>query len=294
MAELWNRIKRFVPRNIWLPLLPVLFLVIVAALAAALPTPESPPEESEEPSPSISSPEPEPVRLVTAEQAALLSYTDSALGELHWSLSEDSLAELNQVLLDYGITTPEEISHFLAQATVETAAGLALTESGSEEYFQDHGYTSGTRGAGYFHLTHDYGQMAFSTWLMKKYVPQLAGIEYLNPASNDVAQISAAYYRALQAAANLGVDVSRYSRVVYNPDSAVLTGADYIAHTFAWESAAYYWEISGIPQLLDSGAGPESVDLVSERVGGSNWQSRREAFAAFYPVLSGELDSSSN
>lgn len=229
-------------------------------------------------------PEPFP-QLVTAEQMDRMSYTDSTLGELKWAYTGDSLRELNRVLWSYGISKPEEISQFLAQAAVETGAGRLLTESGDESYFQDRGYTTGTRGAGYLHLTHDYGQMAFAVWMMKRYVPELANISYINPSTHDRDEVAASYYGTLQTAANLGLDVSRYSRIVYSPQSTLPTGADYIAQQFAWESAGYYWKIADISAALSPMPGVENVDIVSERVGGSNWQSRREAYMAIYPAL---------
>lgn len=232
--------------------------------------------------PTSSEPD-QPARLVTAEQIARLSYEDSVLGPLTWDLSEEGLEELNQTLLRYNIVTGDEICHFLAQATVETGAGQFLTEAGDEAYFRKRGYSTGTRGAGYLHLTHDYGQMAFATWMMKRYIPALEQIQYVSPANSGTEDITAAYYAALQSAANLGVNVSRYSRIVYDPNSPVTTGADYIAENFAWESAGYYWVAAGIGKALAAG----DTDAVSHLVGGSNWQSRREAYTAFYPVLSG-------
>ena len=117
----------------------------------------------------------EPVRieyLVTAEQLSRMSYTDSVLGEMSWLITDSSLEELDRVLRTYGILSAEERSQFLAQAMVETAGGKWLTELGDEDYFNRYGYTTGTRGAGYLHLTFAYGQMAFATWMMKRSVPQ--------------------------------------------------------------------------------------------------------------------------
>ena len=91
----------------------------------------------------------DPVRteyLVTAEQLSRMSYTDSALGDLSWLVTESSLEELDQVLREYGILSVEERSQFLAQAMVETAGGKWLTELGDEAYFNRYGYTAGTRG----------------------------------------------------------------------------------------------------------------------------------------------------
>lgn len=284
MPKLIKRIKRICrryPSFVLLLLLCLFFLLLLLIFH----------QESDEPEKKLTTPvttrrteQTEPP-LVTAEQMKQLTYIDSKLGELKWNLSEQSLAELNRVLREYDICEPEQISHFLAQATVETAAGKKLTESGDDEYFEKHGYSAGVRGAGYLHLTHDYGQMAFSTWMMKKYVPELEDIAYKNPSSSAKDEVTQAYYAALCRAANLGLDVSAYSRIVYDEDSPVSTGADYIAEAFAWESAGYYWQASGIGEALSSSPGAAGVDIVSQRVGGSNWQSRREAYAAFYPVL---------
>lgn len=291
MAELLERLRQKVPTT---PLLlfsaALLLLVFSIILAVVVNLPkgdqaQQPPDETLILSPV--SPEPEkPAQLVTAEQMARLTYEDSVLGPLSWQMSEKGLEELNQTLMRYNIVTGEEICHFLAQATVETGAGRYLTESGDEAYFRSLGYTMGTRGAGYLHLTHEYGQMAFATWMMKRYVPALENIRYFSPASFGEEDITAAYYAALQSAANLGLNVSRYSRIVYDPNSTVSTGADYIADTFAWESAGYYWTVSGVGKALSAGDG-QGADAVSSLIGGSNWQSRREAYAAFYPVLTG-------
>ena len=239
--------------------------------------------EAGEPAPAIEATEPAP--LVTAAQLEAMAYTDSVMGEMSWALTEASVEELNRVLRAYGILSAEEISQFLAQAMVETVGGRWLLEIGDDPYFQDHGYTAGTRGAGYFHLTFAYGQMAFATWMMKRHVPELAEIEYVNPTFHGRETIREGYYRALGLAANLGLDVSAYSRIVYDAHSPVATGAEYIAASFAWESAGYYWHITGISAALDSEPGTHNTDAVSQLVGGGNWQSRREAYLAISPVL---------
>ncbi len=261
-----------------------LFLAALSAVillwGAGQPPVEPEPEPAEEPEQEEVLPD-----LVTAEQLEQMSYTDSAMGAVSWTLSQQSLDELNRVLREYDITSSEEISQFLAQAAVETSGGKWLTETGDEAYFQSYGYTTGTRGAGYFHLTFEYGQMAFATWLMRRYIPDLESIAYMNPTCHTKAEIAQAYYSALQSAANRGIDVSLYSRVVYDPQYPGATGADYIAQQFAWESAAYYWESAGIGGAFSSQPGVENTDIASRMVGGGNWQSRREAYAAFYPVL---------
>lgn len=288
MPELFRKIKAHIPR--WLVILApaALILALTVLTASLLRTPQPPAPEPSQPSSTPSptpSPSPAPILLVTAEQMAKLSYTDSVLGRLSWNISEESLLELNHILVSYEIITAEEICQFLAQATVETGAGLQLTELGDEDYFRSRGYSTGTRGAGYLHLTHKYGQMGFATWMMKRHIPALKDISFVNPASNGAEDVAAAYYAALQTAANLGVNVSRYSRIVYDPNSSLSTGADYIASSFAWESAAYYWHIAGVKQVLADPNG--GVDSVSAVIGGGGWQSRREAYEAFRPILVG-------
>ena len=285
MTERTGPIKKERPGGLdpLLPLCPLLAVLVAAILfwGRERPVQQELPGVPEEPVVQVE-------QLVTAEQLARMTYTDSSLGELKWTLTEASVEELNRVLREYGILSAEEISQFLAQAAVETAAGRFLTEEGDEAYFERYGYTVGTRGAGFFQLTFAYGQMAFSTWMMKKYVPELAGIEYRNPTCHTEEQIAQGYYAALQQAANLGLDVSQYSRIVFDPQSPVETGADYIARAFAWESAGYYWHITGIGDALGDQPGVENTVIVSRLVCGSHWQSRREAYLAFYPVMANQ------
>jgi len=116
-------------------------------------------------------------------------------------------------------------------------------------------------------------------------MPELSEIGYVSPANHSREEISAVYYQALKTAADRGLDVSRYSRIVYDPSSTLTTGADYIAEAFAWESAGYYWSMAEINDAFQSTPGVENTDIASALVGGEHWQSRREAYAAFYPVL---------
>lgn len=289
MSELIRQVKDN-PQNLLL-LIPLFLLVfcLISLLVSAQTVQEPEPSASAAPASTPSTPPPAspavPAPLVTREMVERMSYTDSVLGELQWELSEESLEELNRVLRKYNIVEPKEILHFLAQATVESGAGQFLLEQADESYCRRRGYTLGTRGAGYLHLTHGYGQMAFATWMMKQNVPGLADIAYVSPSNHGADEVSAAYYAALQAAANQGLNVARYSRIVYDSGSALTTGAEYIAEAFAWESAGYYWTISGIGALLAGNSGAEQVDAVSDLIGGANFQSRREAYAAFYPIL---------
>ena len=287
MTEQKERITAslFQDKKVWIALLATVALAVLLAALVIWSLLAPAPERAEEDGEEVELEEEIAPLLVTRRQLEEMTYTDSSLGELRWELSEESLEELDRVLRDYGITTPEAVSQFLAQAAVETAAGRYLTELGDEAYFRKYGYTTGTRGAGYLHLTFSYGQMAFAVWMMQREVPELADIEYVNPAGHGEEEITASYYAALRRAANLGLDISDYSRIVYDEGSPVETGADYIAQHFAWESAGYYWVTNSIGEALSSAPGTENTDTASQLVGGGNWQSRREAYEAYYPVL---------
>ena len=286
MEENTKKTGPAVPGNFkpFLSVLPVLIVLFAAVLLWD--SEPSRTDEEGELSASVTSEDAPPELLVTAEQLDRMTYRDSEHDEeVRWTYDDASLEELNRVLREYEIRTPEEISQFLAQAAVETGAGRWLTELGSEDYFNRHGYTTGTRGAGYLHLTFQYGQMAFAVGMMKKCVPELSGLPYRNPTCYYNSDVEESYYSALELAEELGLDVSRYARIVYDPQSDVTTGADYIAEEFAWESAGYYWHVNGIGRLLAGSPDAAHTDEVSRLIGGRSWQARREAYEAFYPVL---------
>ena len=107
-----------------LPLLP-LFLVLVTAILLW----GREPEEEEETLYLSLVTEEAPLLLVTAEQLDRMAYIDSNMGEVGWVYTEQSLAELNRVLREYEITTPEEISQFLAQGGWRPSWGTRSTSS---------------------------------------------------------------------------------------------------------------------------------------------------------------------
>ena len=143
MTEQKERITAslFRDKKVWIALLATIALaVLLAALviwSLLAPAPERAEDDEEEELEEEIAP-----LLVTRRQLEEMTYTDSSLGELRWELTEESLEELDRVLRDYGITTPEAISQFLAQAAVETAAGRYLTELGDGSwlcvYFDDY------------------------------------------------------------------------------------------------------------------------------------------------------------
>ena len=132
-----SRARQQIPERLR-PLVPLapMFILLVAAILLWGREPEE--EQKEVRYLSLVSEESMP-QLVTAEQLDRMAYIDSNMGEVGWVYTEESLAELNRVLREYDIRTPEAISQFLAQAAVETAAGRWLTELGEESYFQRYG-----------------------------------------------------------------------------------------------------------------------------------------------------------
>jgi len=78
------------------------------------------------------------------------------------NVTKESVYELNWALYNNGITSKNEIAHFLAQCAYESNWGLWLTELGNDEYFAANGYGTKYRGAGYIHLTWDYAYYNFS------------------------------------------------------------------------------------------------------------------------------------
>lgn len=97
--------------------------------------------------------------------------TMKQLSAYKFSITDEGLKELNQLLKDYNITDKGSIALFLATCTHESAKGTKLLEEGDETYFIAHGYTSKTRGAGYLHITKD-DQVKFYRDVLKREPPE--------------------------------------------------------------------------------------------------------------------------
>ena len=82
--------------------------------------------------------------LVTAEQLEAFGWYDT---------SDEYVKKLNETLIIYNITDKESICLFMATMAAESDWGKKSLEEGSEKYFNDHGYTGNTRGAGYIQIT---------------------------------------------------------------------------------------------------------------------------------------------
>lgn len=120
-------------------------------------------------------------------------------------------------------------------------------------------------------------------------MPQLADINFVSPGKSPDGQTSIYnnYDAAVAKAKALGIDVSKYTNVVYDANVGLTTGADYIAKNFAWESAGYYWEIADInKKMADAGSGVASTNAATKAIGGIFKEKRAAAYEVIYDILS--------
>lgn len=99
--------------------------------------------------------EPEEGQLVTMEQMEQFGFV----------ITEEGLEELNRLLEEFGVTERESIACFLATCAHESMNGTKLMEAGTEEYFEEHDYSSEERGAGYIQLTGDTQEKFYTEYL---------------------------------------------------------------------------------------------------------------------------------
>lgn len=99
--------------------------------------------------------------LITKKQLQSVSYTDDGYN-INWdNMTDDEIKELNNVLQKYNINTPERISQFIAQCSIESHCGDWLMELGSDEYLNNMDYYP-YYGAGYIQLTWEYNYSDFA------------------------------------------------------------------------------------------------------------------------------------
>ncbi|RKM63208.1 hypothetical protein D6856_03535 [Butyrivibrio sp. XB500-5] len=172
-------------------------------------------------------------------------------------LTPETLDEIKEVLKKYNITTKEEICAFLAECSYETGMGKWYIEKGDEAYFTNNGYGIEYRGGGAIQITHDYGYKAFATYVLLKDHPELNEYgHYVNPAHLGEEYVDEQYNNLINAAKELGIEVSNYQNIVSE-------GAVYVAENYAWETAGYYWEINNLNDVIDSGTINDVSDIVN-------------------------------
>ena len=200
------------------------------------------------------------------------------LDKLGWkSIDDEGINDLVLVLEKYKITSKEQICAFLAECSYESQLGEKCFEDGDSKYFESHGYETKYRGAGYIHLTFDYGYKCFATYLILQKYPKLRKYgEFINPAkSKDFELMAERYSDIVTGAEELKIDISEYTAIVD-------VGADYVGEKFAWESAGYFWFIKGCNDKAHKGM---DIDEISRLVLGSDngsYKIRRQYFEKIY------------
>jgi len=169
--------------------------------------------------------------------------------------TKSMLAELNLMLVEYGIITHQQVKFFLAASIHESRLSVTeagwLPENSVREYCKryepktDIGKRLGNtesgdgykfRGAGYIQLTGRYNYQKFSDYIEKK----------------------------------------------YGHDPKIMEeGADYVAKKYAWEIAGYYWDTHSINDIIEKGniKGQDEISTfkqVSNAINRGNAFSERE------------------
>ena len=162
--------------------------------------------------------------------------TAQQLIDMGWHNVTDALiADLNRALMEFDITTPERIWHFISQSAHESGLGRWTVELASGEAYEwrsDLGNTQAGdgptfRGAGYIQLTGRYNYQLFADFM---------------------------------------------------GDPRIMEGAQYVAESYPWTSAGFWWHNNNMNALVDSGATVRDITL---RVnGGTRGLAEREEFYA--------------
>ena len=150
--------------------------------------------------------------------------------------SSYNLKDLNNCLKRFSITTSARIRHFIAQCSHESACGHYTQELGGDSYCKRYEGRS------------DLG----------------------NTQPGDGCRFKGAGYIQLTGRYN-------YQRFAnYMSDPNIMKGVTYVASTYPWTSAGYWWYSNGMNSLVDGGA---SVETVTRRVnGGLNGIDSRRAY----------------
>ncbi len=156
------------------------------------------------------------------------------------TVTDEMITDLNRVLSNYGITDVENIQHFIAQTCIETGYGNSLVELGSDAYLNSKSYGKMYSGVGYIQITWDYSYAAFATYMILDEHQDLNDVaRYRNPKNNSRESIFTEYNNLVDEAINRGYDISDYTDIVD-------IGREYVADKFAWETAGYFWNTSGL------------------------------------------------
>ena len=154
------------------------------------------------------------------------------------SVTKDMAADLNRVLYEYNITTPQQIQFFLATAMHESRTGLTEGETEPEDYVRDFckRYEPGTEG----------GRLLGNTEVGDGYLFRGAG--YI--------QVTGRYNYQ---------EFSNYIKEKYGYDPRIMAeGAEYVAEMYPWEASGWYWDkLRNVNRVIERGNenGKDAIDI---------------------------------
>ena len=204
------------------------------------PKPPPPPPRPPNPPKPPKQPDPKPGEYVTVSQLNQMGWVELALTPV---LVDD----LNRTLATFNITTPARIRHFISQCAHESGMGRWTRELASGN---------------------DYNSCTFAV-VPRPCTPTLrcVGKRLGNEFPGDGPRFKGAGYLQMTGRWN-------YQQFAnYVGDQRVMNGVDFVAATYPWRSAGFWWHNNNMNALIDSGATVEQVTL---RVnGGTNGLAER-------------------
>ncbi|GHU63091.1 hypothetical protein FACS189418_5700 [Clostridia bacterium] len=177
-----------------------------------------------------------------------------------WALNNspnNSLNNLNENLVKYGITSKESIHHFLVQCAVESGVGFSLSEDENKDY----------QGAGYLHLTGEENYRAFSEKIKQNKEKELTELEELkekceeeiDPETKDkedqeIEEIQQKKKKKIE------FDYIKQENIMDKTN-----GKDTVVNTYPWESATWFWTHNHwIPTTLNAGSATFTLPSVQD------------------------------
>ncbi|MCL2088716.1 MAG: minor capsid protein [Oscillospiraceae bacterium] len=188
--------------------------------------------------------------LVTAEQLSYIGFAN---------ITDEMVEDLNRVLVKYGITTKEQIAHFLAQCLVESWNGRSLTEINWTNY------PNSSQEEDRIHFNTMYGNRN--------------DLGNLGVNTNDGYNYRGAGYIQLTGRYNY----QQFADYIGDPN--VMQGAEYVAANYAWEVAAWFWtEFKDINSQITPDTTVREVTRTVQG-GSGELEEREEAFLRAMDIL---------
>ena len=157
--------------------------------------------------------------------------TTEQLEAFGWQNSGGNIvADLNDALAKFEITTPVRIRHFLAQCAKESEKGLYTMELGGRQYYIDNYWNDQDRAG-------DLGNLS----------------------AEDAVKFSGAGYIQMTGRYNY----QKFADYIGDPE-IMEGGAEYVAKKYAWMAAGFWWNNNGMNTLVDSLPGKDSFEDVNK------------------------------